>query len=132
MKGLPLLRLRAGLREAAFPSAGFTLDPSNSHLVAQVQVFSAPSLRTWGRRVLALMVAFTAAPFATTGMWRLDIPTWGVALLCTLVAPGLLLMVPRPHSRWLAAGWIAGCVADAVFLLWLFSVWGSGMAEFGS
>ena len=73
-----------------------------------------------------------AAPFVTAGLFRLDIASWGVAMLCALVVPAVLILAPKQDSRWLAIGWIAGCVTDALFLVWLLSVWGSGMAEFGS
>lgn len=96
------------------------------------QALPTPSIRRWGRRVVAFVVPFVVAPFATTGLFRLDIPMLGAYLLCALVVPAVLFLVPRPDSRWLAAGWLAGCMADAVFMLWLFSVWGSGMADFGS
>lgn len=88
--------------------------------------------RPWGRRVVAFVVPFVAAPFVTTGLFRLDVPLLAAYLLSALVVPAVLFLVPRPDSRWLAAGWFTGCIAFAMFLLWLFSVIGSGMAEFGS
>ena len=100
--------------------------------MTQAQVPHLTSARLWGRRTAAVASAFAAAPLAITGMWRLGLPTWAVALLCALVVPALLLAVPRPESRWLAVGWLAGCVADAAFTLWLFSVVGEGLADFGS
>jgi len=91
-----------------------------------------PPNQRWARRVLEVVGPFLAAPFAATGLLRLDLPSWGVVLLCALAVPLALITLPRQDARRLVAGWTAGCVLHAAFLLWLLSAMSSGMAELGS
>lgn len=60
--------------------------------------------------------------FLPTALFRLDVPTAGVAVITlALVTLGLT----RGDARWryAAAGLLIGVVAYAVFLYWLFTTW---------
>lgn len=69
-----------------------------------------------------------AAPFIATGLFRLGLAEVAVLLLCLAVTAGLAAV---PHrGRWLAAGWLAGCVLWALALGILQWYVGEGMEGF--
>lgn len=81
----------------------------------------ATSRAGWDRALSAVLAlgALASVPFVVTWMYRQDLDYRSVTLVCTAVAAGLWL-IPR-RGRWLAAGWLLGCVLWAAFLFWLFS-----------
>ena len=69
--------------------------------------------------MLAAAASAVAAPFAATGLFRLNVPTVLVALL--LVASAVALTAVPRYGKWLACGSLLGLALHAAFLLWLFS-----------
>ena len=78
----------------------------------------------------ALAVAMAVVvPFAVTGLFRLDLSSVLVFVLC-LAAAGALAAIPR-RGPWLAAGWLIGCALWAVAVVVILRQFGQGLEEIG-